>query len=275
MRIAIAVLALGALSFAQTPQSPSTQQQQQEAMEASLNNQQQVAASTTPPINPVAGQWLTIPAGTKVLLVLKNSVSSKNAKKGDGVYLESSFPITQDGRVVIPAGTYVQGVIDEVKRPGRVKGRGEILMHFTTLVYPNGYTVQLPSSAVESADSTDSQAVADKEGTVRTQGTKGRDAATIATATAGGTGIGAAVGGGKGAGIGAGIGGAIGLGSVLLSRGEDVHLYQGTTVEMVLNRQLRIDASKVDSTNRQPFVPVREPQRLQVPSTIGEGPIVR
>jgi len=272
MRIAIAMFTLSALSFGQAQSSPA--QQQQDAMEASLNSQQQMAAPVTPAVRP-AEQWLVIPSGTKVLLVLKNSISSKNAKKGDGVYLESSFPITQDGHVVIPAGTYVQGVIDEVKRPGRVKGRGEILMHFTTLVYPNGYTVQLPSSAVESADSTDSQTVADKEGTVRSQGTKGRDAATIATATAGGTGIGAAVSGGKGAGIGAGIGAAIGLGSVLLSRGEEVRLYQGTTVEMVLNRQLRIDASKVDSTNRQPFVPVREPQRLQVPATIGEGPIVR
>jgi len=273
MRLAIVISTLSVLSFAQSAlQTSPVQQQQQQAMEASLNSQQTPAS---PAAHPLAEQWLTVPAGTKVLLVLKNSVSSKNAKKGDGVYLESSFPVTQDGRVVIPAGTYVQGVIDEVKRPGRVKGRGEILMHFTTLVYPNGYTVQLPSSAVESADSTDSQNVADKEGTVRAQGTKGRDAATIATAGAGGIGIGAAAGGLRGAGIGSGIGAAIGLGTVLLTRGEEVRLYQGTTVEMILNRQLRIDANKVDPVNRQPFVPVREPQRLQVPATIGEGPIVR
>jgi hypothetical protein len=148
-------------------------------------------------------------------------------------------------------------------------------MHFTTLVYPNGYTVQLPSSAVESADSSDAQTVSDKEGTVQAQGSKGRDAATVATAAGAGVGIGAATGGLKGAGIGTGIGAAVGLATVLLTRGEEVRLYQGTTVEMVLNRQLRIDAAKVDPTNRQPFVPVREPQRLQVPTTIGDGPIVR
>ena len=270
MRLTVAILAFSTFSLAQT--GSVQQQQQQKAVEASLNSQQMVPSPV--PAQP-GEQWVTIPSGTKVLLVLKNSISSKNAKKGDGVYLESSFPITQDGRVVIPAGTYVQGVIDEVKRPGRVKGRGEILMHFTTLVYPNGYTVQLPSSAVESADSTDSQDVADKEGTVRAQGTKGRDAAGIATATGTGAGIGAATGGMKGLGIGSGIGAAIGLGTVLLTRGEEVRLYQGTTVEMIINRQLRIDSSKVDPQNRQPFVPVREPQRLQVPATIGEGPIVR
>lgn len=233
------------------------------------------AASPKPVAAAQDPQFVTLPSGTKVLLVLKNSVSSRNAKKGDGVYLESSFPITHDGRVVIPAGTFVQGVIDEVKRPGRVKGRGEILMHFTTLIYPNGYTISLPSSGVESADSVESQEVADKEGTVRAQGTKGRDAATIGTATAGGVGIGAVAGGLRGAGIGAGIGAAIGLGSVLLTRGEEVRLYQGTTIEMVLNRPLRIDVARVDPTNRQPFVPVREPHRLVVPSTVGDGPIVR
>jgi type IV secretion system protein VirB10 len=273
MRLVAIVIILSAVAFAQ---ASAIQQQQQQAAQSRM-------ASEQPPVTPArtnaapieVAQWITVPAGTKVLLVLKNSVSSKNAKKGDGVYLESSFPVTQEGRVVIPAGTYVQGVIDEVKRPGRVKGRAQVLMHFTTLVYPNGYTVQLPSSAVESADSTDSQDVSDKEGTVRAQGTKGRDAATLATTTAGGTGIGAAVGGGKGAGIGAGIGAAAGLATVLFTRGEEVRLYQGTTVEMVLNRQLRLDAGKVDPTNRQPFVPVREPQRLTVPTTIGEGPIVR
>jgi type IV secretion system protein VirB10 len=268
--LGIALLGL-ASAAAQTPAQP----QQQQAAVASANAQPQTLQT---PQQEAGGNWVTVPAGTKVLLVLKNSISSKNAKKGDGVYLESSFPITQDGQIVIPAGTFVQGVIDEVKRPGRVKGRGEILMHFTSLVYPNGYTVTLPSSGVESTDSSDSQTVADKEGTVKGGGSKGRDTATVATATATGAGIGAAAGGWKGAGIGSGIGAAAGLGAVLLTRGEDVRLYQGTTVEMVLNRPLKLDATRIDSTNRQHFIPVRELQQLQrlvVPTTVGDGPIVR
>src|SRR5262249_21066486 len=86
---------------------------------------------------------VTLPAGTKVLLVMKNTVSSKNARQGDGVYLETSFPVVENNSLAIPAGTYVQGVVDNVKRSGRVKGRAEILMHFTTLIYPNGYTLYL------------------------------------------------------------------------------------------------------------------------------------
>lgn len=270
MRLVGAAL-LGLASAA--AQTPSTPQPQQEAA-----NTQPQTLKTPQPEEP--GNWVTVPAGTKVLLVLKNSISSKNAKKGDGVYLESSFPVTQDGQIVIPAGTFVQGVIDEIKRPGRVKGRGEILMHFTSLVYPNGYTVSLPSSGVESTDSNDSQTVADKEGTVKGGGSKGRDAATVATTTATGAGIGAAAGGWKGAGIGSGIGAAAGMGAVLLTRGEEVRLYHGTTIEMVLNRPLKLDATRIDGTNHRHFIPVRElqpqqRQRLVVPPTVGDGPIVR
>jgi len=261
--ITLAILGLATAATAQN-----APQNEKAAMSSPATIQQQPQAAPGP-------QIITVPAGTKVLLVLKNTVSSKNAKKGDGVYLESSFPITVDGKVVIPAGTFVQGAIDEVQRPGKVKGRGQVLMHFTTLIYPNGYTVSLPNSNVENSDSIEGQRVADKEGTIQAEGTKGRDAVGVATATATGAGVGAAAGGLKGAGIGSGIGAAIGLGSVLLTRGEEVRLYQGTTVEMVLNRPLRLDMNSIDPTNRQPMVPVREPQRLIVPQTTTVGPMVR
>lgn len=37
----------------------------------------------------------------------------------------------QNNRMLIPAETYVQGVVDSVRRPGRVSGRAELLMHLT------------------------------------------------------------------------------------------------------------------------------------------------
>src|SRR5947209_754699 len=39
------------------------------------------------------GNLITVPSGTKVLLVLKNSLSTRNARPGDGVYLQSTFPV--------------------------------------------------------------------------------------------------------------------------------------------------------------------------------------
>src|SRR5690242_21739677 len=86
---------------------------------------------------------LTIPSGTKVPLALKQAISTKNAREGDAVYAETTFPVVINERIVIPPGTYVQGRISHVQRAGRVKGRAEVLMHFTTLIYPSGYTVVL------------------------------------------------------------------------------------------------------------------------------------
>ena len=96
--------------------------------------------------NETSGQpgTIEVPAGTQIPLRLAQAISTKNAKPGDPVYAETAFPIAINDRIVIPAGTYVQGRIAQVKRPGRVKGNAEFLMHFTTLVYRSGYTVMLP-----------------------------------------------------------------------------------------------------------------------------------
>ena len=60
-----------------------------------------------------------IPAGTKLPLVLKQAISTKNAKEGDAVYAETSFPFVVNDRVLVPAGTYVQGKIMHSERAGR------------------------------------------------------------------------------------------------------------------------------------------------------------
>ncbi len=222
------------------------------ALAALLASSFSLAQNTIAPAN--NPDVVTVPANTKVLLALKNSVSTRNAKVGDGVYLQSTFPVVVDNRVVIPAGTFVQGVVDRVKRSGRVKGRAEVLLHFTTMIYPNGYMLSLPGS-LESTGGDDAQKVEDKEGTVKSEGTKGRDAATIAGSTGSGTLIGGLSRGLKGAAVGSGVGAAVGLATVLLTRGEEVRFEQGTTVEMVLNRPMTIDYNRTQGENRAGWVP--------------------
>src|SRR3974390_544823 len=68
----------------------------------------------------------TIEPGTKILLSMINSVSTKHAAEGDRVYLETAFPILINGKIVIPPGSYVAGTVTDVRRPGRVKGRAEL-----------------------------------------------------------------------------------------------------------------------------------------------------
>ena len=189
----------------------------------------------------------TIPAGTKVPLSLKQAISTKNAKEGDAVYCETAFPVVQDGRMLIPAGTYVQGKISHIQRAGRIKGRAEVLMHFTTLIYPNGYTVMLPGS-VENVPGGDKTSVKDSEGTVRQDSQTGEKVGTIATTGATGAVVGGLSRGGKGALVGAGAGGVVGTAIALLSRGNDVKLENGTSIEMVIERPVPLDPSRIPAT---------------------------
>jgi hypothetical protein len=215
-----------------------------------------ITPKTEPPPPPVLharsvseGKMITVPAGTKVPLVLKQGISTKNAKVGDHVYLQTNFPFVMDGRMVIPEGTYVQGEITNVNRAGRVKGRAEVMMHFSTLIFPNGYTVSLPG-AVDSAPGARNEDVKSKEGKIEHEGEKGKDAGTIAKTAGAGAGLGGlATGTLQGVGIGSGIGAVAGLATVLLSRGSDVRLEPGTAVEMIFQRDVALEESRLDRTH--------------------------
>jgi len=220
MRLVIGLLLMGTLLSAQATPGNSTGQTSSSAPE------------------------LIIPAGTKVPLALKHAISTRGTREGDAVYAETTFPVVANGRVLIPAGTYVQGRISHIKQAGRIKGRAEVLMHFTTLIYPSGYTVLLPG-AVENAPGVDKTRVKDNEGTIRADSQKGEKIATAASTAATGTVIGAASAGGKGALIGAGIGGAVGTAIGMLSRGNDVKLDAGTTLEMVIQRDVPVNGDAV------------------------------
>lgn len=188
---------------------------------------------------------VTVEPGTQIPLKLAQGISTKSAKVGDAVYAETVFPITVDNRIVIPAGTYVQGRISQITRPGRVKGRAEFLMHFTTLIYPSGYTVMLPG-AVENLPGAEKQTVRGREGTVQQEGSKGKDAGTVAQTAGTGAAVGAIASRGvKGAGIGGAAGAAVGLATVLLSRGPDITLPAGTSVQIVLQRPLELDPARI------------------------------
>ncbi|MGH9530924.1 MAG: hypothetical protein ACRD2Q_00925 [Terriglobales bacterium] len=206
-----------------------------------------------------APETITVSAGTKVPLVLKQAVSTKNARVGDNVYLETTFPITQDDQILIPAGTYVQGVVSAVKRSPRLKGRAELLLHFRTMIFPNGYTVSLPGT-LDNIPGADKTTVKKDEGTIEAGGTKGRDVATAAGTAATGAVIGAAASGGKGAAVGGLAGGAAGLLIGLISRGDEVRLETGTAVEMVLQRPLVLEEQRLRRTGRE-LVPVNSRSR--------------
>lgn len=192
----------------------------------------------------------TITPGTRIPLALINSVSTKHSAEGDRVYLETVFPIMANGRIVIPPGSYVAGTVTQVKRPGRVKGRGELFLRFDSLTLPNGVTRDF-RARVSGVDGRASEEFDKSEGTIKSEGNKSGDARNVGEATAAGTSIGVIAGGaagryGMGAGIGAAAGATAGLMGVLLSRGPDAVLAKGSTIEMVLDRPLNFEETELN-----------------------------
>jgi type IV secretion system protein VirB10 len=235
-----AILLLGTMGVCEASGVPQEAANQPPTATASSDGHSATSSAT----KTAAPGTMIIPAGTKVALILKQAISTKTAKVGDAVYAETTFPVAIDSRMIIPAGTYVQGKIAEVKRGGHVKGRAELLMHFTSMIYPNGYTVVLPGS-LENVPGAEKSTVKDEEGTIRQDSQTGEKVGTIAKAAGTGAIIGAVADGGKGAGIGAGVGGVAGAAIAMLSRGSDVRLETGTTVEMVIQREVQLDSARV------------------------------
>jgi hypothetical protein len=183
-----------------------------------------------------------IPQGSHLLLRMENSLSTRTAREGDYVYLRSASPIAVDGQIVVPVGSYVQGVVAETKRSGRVSGRAELAIRLETLTLTQGKVVKFAPhlSSVDSGDS--GQKVSGKENVVEQAPTRGKDAARIAILA----GTGASIGGiatqsWKGAGIGGAAGSAVGLATVLLTRGKEVELRQGSTLDVVFDRPIGIE----------------------------------
>jgi hypothetical protein len=182
-----------------------------------------------------------IPPGSHVLLRLVNAVSTRTAQEGNYVYLRTASPIAVGGEIIVPEGSYVQGVVSHVKRPGRVSGKAELAIRIESMTLPGGKVLQL-SPRLSSVDSGGTeQKVGGSENTIKQGATRGQDAARVAGMSGGG-----ALAGGlidrtwNAAGIGAGAGAGVGLATVLLTRGREVDLHQGMTIDVVFDKPVPV-----------------------------------
>jgi type IV secretion system protein VirB10 len=204
----------------------------------------------------------TVATGTRVPLSLINSISTKHSVAGDRLYLQTVFPILVNNRIVIPPGSYVAGTVTEVKRPGRVKGRGELWVRFDSLTLPNGVTRDF-RARVGGVDGLSNEQLDKAEGKVKSDSNIGGDARTIGEAAAAGASVGVIAGAatghyGLGTAIGGAAGAAAGMIGVLLSRGPDAVLAKGSTIEMVLDRSVSFEEADLNFGNYQPPPPPQE-----------------
>jgi type IV secretion system protein VirB10 len=185
----------------------------------------------------------TIAQGTHLLLSLTNPVSTKNSKEGDPIYLTTSIPIAQDGRIVIPRGSYVRASVSKSKVAGRGGNKGELYIRFDSLTLPNGVSRDF-HARLTSADTVNGKVDPDEgkiSGTGKNTkpGEVGRD---VGIGSMGGVLIGSAAGHPI---TGLGVGAAAGVAAVLLKKNQDVVLPRGTSVEMVLDRDLYYTAEEL------------------------------
>jgi type IV secretion system protein VirB10 len=192
---------------------------------------------------------ITVRAGTRVGLNLRNPVDTKHSHDGDRIYLQTIAPITVNNVIAIPVGSYVNGTVTQSKAAHGVKGKGELFIRFDSLTLPNGVTRDF-RSRLGSVDSSAQGKVDSKEGKISGERDGSGDARTVAL----GTGIGGSVGGIAGAaaghslggvGIGAAAGAAAGLATIFHGKRPEAVLPAGTTVEMVLDRDLRFTPSEL------------------------------
>jgi hypothetical protein len=180
-----------------------------------------VAAATRPAARIPEYREYTIPAGTMLPLRLTSAVASDASQIEDAVSASFRQDLMLDGSLVVPAGSEVSGRVVDVERSGRVKGRARLAMRFNMLKQ-DGDEYDIRTEAVERLAAA----------------TKGEDATKIGIGAGAGAALGAILGGGSGAAKGAAIGAAAGTGAVLATRGEEVRLEPGETIDTRLTAPL-------------------------------------
>jgi hypothetical protein len=188
-------------------------------------------------------QTYTIPDGTRILSRLETTLNSRTNRQGDRFTAKVTESIRVAGKEVIPVGTTIEGRVAEVKSAGRVKGRSEMNLSYERLIFPNGVSETIVASQAD-LDEKEKEEIDRKEGTIKGESSRKRDAAEVGGGAAAGAGIGAIAGGGKGSAIGAGVGGLIGLADSMRRKGKEIELPAGTRFVIRLDRPLTITSTK-------------------------------
>jgi hypothetical protein len=182
-------------------------------------------AASTPSRAATTTSGGTIPAGTRLMVRMIDTVNSEENAVGDAFRASLEEDLTVDGAVVAPKGADVTGRLAEVKEAGKFTGKSELKLELTEMVV-NGRNYPLVTGEYELAGKS-----------------RGKDTAVkVGAGAAIGAVVGAIAGGGKGAAIGAGVGAGAGTAIQIFTKGEQVHVPSETVLEFTLEQDLVIRA---------------------------------
>ena len=169
----------------------------------------------------------TVPAGTRILIRMVNSVDSSKQQVGYRFTANLETNLHADDVIVAPRGTTLYGRLANAKSAGNVSGGAELTLELTDIVI-NGTAYPLLSSTYQVAS--------------QGQGNK------TAKRVVGGTGLGALVGGlaggGKGAAIGAGAGAAAGTTVSAATKGTQVSVPSESLLEFRLQQPATLPVAR-------------------------------
>jgi hypothetical protein len=177
---------------------------------------------------------VVIPDDSVMIVEMLSDLSTEASQQGDSFQARVLGPMEYEGATI-------DGRVTRAKRPGKVKGTGELQLSFDQIRLPDNRSGQMRAQVIEVIDMGDNTNVGDvdEEGGVKGKSSTSSDVKKVGAATGIGAIIGAIAGGGKGAAIGAAIGGAVGTGGVLATRGKDIRLPRGQQL------RIRTDAETV------------------------------
>lgn len=201
------------------------------------NTPQQPSSGTTDPVKvdqnyntadntAIVKSTFIIPRDTELIIELQEDLSTERSRSGDKF----------TAKIVAPseiAGAIVEGRVNKITAPGRIKRRSELLLSFDRIILNDSRWSNFSAILIEVMPvKGDNVKLVDTEGTAIGQSSLKSDAAKIGGATGTGLVVGAVVGGPVGAAVGAGMGAAFGVGAVVIERGKHIRLNR--------NQQMRI-----------------------------------
>ena len=163
----------------------------------------------------------TLDTGTDIQVRLEQSLSSRTARQEDRFEATVVRPIRSGGRVLIPTGTRVRGIVQAAEPAERPAKAGQLDVSFDTLTLPGGSRMDIRTRVISIKEDVDRSDTAKKAGMGALLGAV----------------LGRVVGGTKGALIGLVVGGG---GAIAASKGEDVELPEGSVLTLRLERPLTV-----------------------------------
>jgi hypothetical protein len=185
----------------------------------------------------IPGPSNQLPVGTLVKVRLGEEISTVRTASGTLFTAQLVAPVERDGRVLLPAGSTLAGMVTEVHGGKRISGAASIHLRTTSVTLPDGTRYHLTSQVIDT--SLFREVKVDREGTILRRDHAGKTTAAMALPVGGGIAAGALV-----AGVpGAVVGGAVGAGVstvVWLKQDRQTELPVNTKITFALTQPLTV-----------------------------------